>query len=88
MGLITSLFDCGHTLLRQTSTDKKPIHISKKRTTTKEGNRLPRWLRNQLMRAFHSKDRREIRFLNQCWFTYTKQEQKKDPSSTEEKTSP
>lgn len=31
---------------------------------------MPRWLRKQLMRAFHGKDRWQIRYLNECWFTF------------------
>jgi hypothetical protein len=31
---------------------------------------MPQWLCNQLMRAFHSKNRRQIRMLNDCWFFY------------------
>ncbi|WP_160032281.1 cortex morphogenetic protein CmpA [Paenibacillus sp. An7] len=31
---------------------------------------MPQWLSNQLMRAFHKKDRRQIRLLNECWFFY------------------
>jgi hypothetical protein len=36
---------------------------------------MPKWLRNQLMRAFYGKDRKQIRFLNACWFTYREKEQ-------------
>lgn len=31
---------------------------------------MPQWLSNQLMRAFQSKNRRQIRMLNDCWFFY------------------
>ncbi|WP_124726473.1 cortex morphogenetic protein CmpA [Staphylospora marina] len=31
---------------------------------------MPSWLVKQLMRAFLAKDRRQIRFLNECWFQY------------------
>ncbi|MBA4602627.1 cortex morphogenetic protein CmpA [Thermoactinomyces mirandus] len=31
---------------------------------------MPRWLIKQMMCAFHKKDRRQIIFLNQCWFAY------------------
>ncbi|RUT30679.1 cortex morphogenetic protein CmpA [Paenibacillus zeisoli] len=31
---------------------------------------MPKWLCNQIMRAFHKKDRRQIRLLNECWFFY------------------
>lgn len=31
---------------------------------------MPQWLRNQLQRAFLRKDRRQIRYLNECWFFY------------------
>lgn len=33
---------------------------------------MPEWLRKQLMRAFHGKDRRQIKLLNDCWFIYKK----------------
>ena len=36
---------------------------------------MPEWLRKQLMRAFHGKDRRQIRLLNDCWFVYRKNSQ-------------
>jgi hypothetical protein len=31
---------------------------------------MPQWLCQQLMRAFHSKNRRKVRLLNDCWFFY------------------
>lgn len=31
---------------------------------------LPKWLSNQMMRAFLKRDRRQIRLLNDCWFFY------------------
>lgn len=31
---------------------------------------MPQWLSNQLMRAFHKRDRRQIRLLNDCWYFY------------------
>lgn len=31
---------------------------------------MPTWLCNQLMRAFQSRDRRQIRLLNDCWYFY------------------
>jgi len=31
---------------------------------------VPQWLCNQLQRAFQRKDRRQIRYLNECWFFY------------------
>ncbi|MCM3127659.1 MULTISPECIES: cortex morphogenetic protein CmpA [unclassified Paenibacillus] len=31
---------------------------------------MPQWLSNQLMRAFHKKDSRQIKLLNECWFFY------------------
>jgi len=31
---------------------------------------MPQWLCNQLQRAFKSKDLRQIRVLNDCWFFY------------------
>lgn len=31
---------------------------------------LPKWLSNQIMRAFHKRDRRQIVLLNDCWFFY------------------
>jgi len=36
----------------------------------REGNPMPQWLCNQLQRAFKSKDLRQIRVLNDCWFFY------------------
>ncbi|WJH35155.1 cortex morphogenetic protein CmpA [Paenibacillus aurantius] len=35
---------------------------------------MPQWLSNQLMRAFHAKNRRKIRLLNDCWFFYRTRE--------------
>lgn len=34
---------------------------------------MPKWLIKQLMQAFLEKDRRQIIFLNQCWFEYHNQ---------------
>ncbi|AWB43823.1 cortex morphogenetic protein CmpA [Paenibacillus sp. CAA11] len=31
---------------------------------------MPKWLCNQMMRAFYKKDRRQVRLLNDCWFFY------------------
>lgn len=31
---------------------------------------MPKWLMKQLMKAFLHKNRRQIRLLNECWFTY------------------
>lgn len=31
---------------------------------------MPKWLSNQIMRAFHKRDSRQIRLLNECWFFY------------------
>jgi len=31
---------------------------------------MPQWLTNQLSRAFLSKDRKQIKLLNDCWFYY------------------
>ncbi|WP_425263943.1 cortex morphogenetic protein CmpA [Thermoflavimicrobium dichotomicum] len=39
----------------------------------------------QLMHAFYMKDRRQIRFLNECWFSFQAKEisrRKKRPIST------
>lgn len=36
---------------------------------------MPRWLIRQLQQAFRYKNRREIRLLNQCWFSYRKKNQ-------------
>ncbi|WP_152395058.1 cortex morphogenetic protein CmpA [Paenibacillus guangzhouensis] len=33
---------------------------------------MPQWLCNQLMKAFHKKDRRQIKLLNDCWFFYSR----------------
>lgn len=38
--------------------------------TQEEEIPLPQWLCNQLMRAFHKKDSRQIKLLNECWFFY------------------
>jgi hypothetical protein len=38
---------------------------------------MPQWLRNQLRKAFHGKNRRQVRLLNECWFLYQSNEQKK-----------
>jgi hypothetical protein len=40
-------------------------------THSQEGDgHMPQWLFNQLMRAFQSKNRRQIRILNDSWFFY------------------
>ncbi|MBD1372296.1 cortex morphogenetic protein CmpA [Hazenella sp. IB182357] len=31
---------------------------------------MPIWMLKQLQRAFQYKDRKQIRFLNACWFNY------------------
>ncbi|MDQ0340454.1 hypothetical protein J2S00_003269 [Caldalkalibacillus uzonensis] len=31
---------------------------------------MPRWLQNQLQRAFYEKDLYQIRLLNECWYLY------------------
>jgi hypothetical protein len=36
----------------------------------KELEFMPHWLCLQLQRAFRNKDRRQIRWLNDCWFFY------------------
>lgn len=43
---------------------------------------MPQWLCNQLMSAFHKKDRRQIKLLNECWFFY-----RTKPMSTHEEKS-
>lgn len=35
---------------------------------------MPKWLIKQLMNAFYHRDRRQIVFLNKCWFGYYKKE--------------
>lgn len=35
---------------------------------------MPKWLMKQLMKAFQSKNRRQIRLLNECWFSYLKKQ--------------
>ncbi|WP_133568635.1 cortex morphogenetic protein CmpA [Paenibacillus massiliensis] len=40
---------------------------------------MPQWLSNQLMRAFHKRDRKQIQLLNDCWFHY-RSTQKKTPA--------
>lgn len=39
---------------------------------------MPKWLIIQLMRAFNNKDRKQIRFLNECWFDYSEYEEGKE----------
>lgn len=36
---------------------------------------MPNWLIKQLKQAFLYKNRREIRWLNQCWFSYHEKQQ-------------
>jgi len=31
---------------------------------------MPSWLLKQLMKAFNLKDRKQIKFLNECWFSF------------------
>ncbi|WP_085980220.1 cortex morphogenetic protein CmpA [Paenibacillus senegalensis] len=31
---------------------------------------MPQWLSSQLMRAFQSKNRKQVKLLNDCWFFY------------------
>ncbi|WP_139279073.1 cortex morphogenetic protein CmpA [Seinonella peptonophila] len=31
---------------------------------------MPKWLMKQLKSAFLNKNRRQIRLLNECWFSY------------------
>jgi hypothetical protein len=38
---------------------------------------MPKWLCNQLRGAFHKKDQKQIRLLNDCWFLYQSNERKK-----------
>ncbi|WNS75943.1 cortex morphogenetic protein CmpA [Bacillus sp. DTU_2020_1000418_1_SI_GHA_SEK_038] len=33
---------------------------------------MPVWFRNQMQRAFLTKDRSTIKLLNQCWYFYRK----------------
>lgn len=42
--------------------------------------RMPQWLCNQLMRAFHQKDRRQIKLLNDCWYFYRNKQGAKEQS--------
>jgi hypothetical protein len=44
---------------------------------------LPQWLCNQLMRAFHKKDSRQIKLLNECWFFYRNKPANGTPRSAE-----
>ncbi|GIP35076.1 cortex morphogenetic protein CmpA [Paenibacillus sp. J2TS4] len=42
---------------------------------------MPQWLCLQLMRAFYSKNRKQVKLLNDCWFFYrTKQSQANEQS--------
>ncbi|MBH5319164.1 cortex morphogenetic protein CmpA [Paenibacillus sp. GSMTC-2017] len=44
---------------------------------------MPQWLCNQMMRAFHQKDRKQIKLLNDCWYFYrTKQSPKEQGTET------
>lgn len=43
---------------------------------------MPQWLCNQLMRAFQTKDRRQIRLLNDCWYFYRKKRPKEEDSAS------
>lgn len=41
---------------------------------------MPNWLIKQLKQAFLYKNRREIRWLNQCWFSYYEKQQSQTES--------
>jgi|GEM_PF-397132 len=43
---------------------------------------MPQWLCNQLMRAFHNKNRRQIRLLNDSWFFYRTRRSQEDWSDS------
>ncbi|WP_094030672.1 cortex morphogenetic protein CmpA [Thermoactinomyces sp. DSM 45892] len=42
---------------------------------------MPKWLTKQLMNAYRQRDRKQVLYLNKCWFSYMKKEQDKSPSS-------
>ncbi len=44
--------------------------LSIHRMHVRGGIALPQWLRQQLMKAYLKKDRRQIKLLNECWFFY------------------
>jgi len=48
--------------------------IGKESGIFREATAMPKWLRRQLMRAFYGKDRWQIRYLNECWFTFCKKD--------------
>lgn len=33
---------------------------------------MPKWLKNQIRKAFNEKDAYQVHLLNQCWFFYRK----------------
>ncbi|MCP1359231.1 cortex morphogenetic protein CmpA [Aneurinibacillus migulanus] len=35
---------------------------------------MPQWLKRQLMKAFQTKNRRQILLLNDCWFLYNEKQ--------------
>jgi hypothetical protein len=44
---------------------------------------MPNWLVKQLMKAFRIKDRRQIQFLNECWFQFQRKDRSHiDPSES------
>lgn len=53
-------------------------HTLSIRGITEEEIRLPNWLSHQIMRAFHKRDRRQIRLLNDCWFFYYNRQYSQD----------
>lgn len=58
----------------------KHTYICIKDTQVQKGmSLLPQWLLNQLKRAYESKDRRQIRLLNDCWFFYKSSTEPKTP---------
>lgn len=48
---------------------------------------MPKWLCNQLRRAFLQKDRKQILLLNDCWFMYYSSARKKQQSSVQQERS-
>lgn len=53
------------------------FHMVNKHSTPiykKEELNMPQWLRNQLMKAFLSRDSKQIRLLNDCWYYYRAQQ--------------
>lgn len=40
---------------------------------------MPLWLKRQLMKAFYTKNRRQIVLLNDCWFIFLEKQGERTP---------